>query len=74
MASEEVVKKLKSEHSAALLGTPGVCGVGVEKDDHGDYVLAVHLSEDTAEVRDQVLKRVGGAPLKLIKSGPFTKL
>jgi hypothetical protein len=73
MASEEKVRKLKNEHSAALLQTRGVCGVGVERDDQGDYVLTVHLSEDTPEVCETVRKRVGNAPLKLIKSGPFTK-
>lgn len=73
MASEATVKQLKNEYSAILLKTPGVCGVGVEKDEQGGYVLTVHLSADTTEVRESVIRCVGAVPLKWVKSGPFTR-
>ena len=73
MASEATVRKLKKDYSAILLKTSGVCGVGVEKDEEGGYVLTVHLSADTREVRDSVIRCVGGVPLKWVKSGPFTR-
>jgi hypothetical protein len=73
MASEETVRQLKNDYSAILLKTPGVCGVGVEKDEAGGYVLTVHLSADTTEVRESVIRCVGGVPLKWVNSGPFTR-
>ena len=74
MATEKQVRIFKRKFSAVLLQTPGVCGVGVEQDESGDYILAVHLSEDTVEVRQTVQKTVGAAPVKMIPSGPFKKL
>ena len=43
MATEEEVRQIKRRHSARLLQQPGVCGVAVEKGEHGDFVLAIHL-------------------------------
>lgn len=71
MPTEAAIRKLKREHSATLLQKPGVCGVGVEQDAAGDFVLAVHLSEDTVAVRESVRRQLGSAPVKLVPSGPF---
>jgi hypothetical protein len=50
---------------------PGVCGVGVEKDDAGRPVLTVHLDSDDPEVKAAIPNSLEGQPLKLVKSGPF---
>jgi hypothetical protein len=73
MNTEAAVRKLKEAHSAALLRQRGVCGVGVEKDSAGGFVLTVHLSEDSPAVRESVRSQVGAAPVKLVVSGPFQK-
>ena len=73
MNSEAGLRKLKQKHSATLLQTPGVCGVGIEQDADGKFVLAVHLAEDSAQVRAAVTRQLGEAPLKFIPSGPFQK-
>jgi RNA 3'-terminal phosphate cyclase len=70
----ETIRKLKQQHSAALLQMRGVCGAGVEQDENGSYVLAIHLAEDSAKVREAVVKRVGSVPVKFIRSGPFRAL
>jgi len=74
MASEEAVREVKRRHSPELLRQPGVCGVGVEKDEAGNYVIAVHLDTDDPEVRARLPQQIEGYPLKLIRSGPFRRL
>jgi hypothetical protein len=73
MASEKEVKEIKRRHSARLLEQPGVCGVGVEKDGHGGFVLAVHLDATSSDAGLTVPDSIEGCPVKLIRSGPFTK-
>lgn len=74
MQSEEEIREVKRRHSAELLGQPGVCGVGVEKDAAGNFVLAVHLSADDAEVRKRLPSEIEGYRIKFVVSGPFEKL
>jgi hypothetical protein len=69
----EEMSELKRRHSAHLLAMPGVCGVGVEKDDKGQPVLTVHLDSDDASIKAAVPKTVEGQPVKIVKSGPFRK-
>jgi hypothetical protein len=40
---------VKRRHSPHLLSQPGVSGVGIKKDEAGEYVLAVHLDADDPE-------------------------
>jgi len=49
-----------------------VSGVGIEKDDAGDYVLAVHLDSD--EAGKELPAEIEGVPVKYVRSGPFRKL
>jgi hypothetical protein len=72
IATEQEIRELKSRHSARLLSLPGVSGVGIEKDESGKYVLAVHLDADNPpkELPDEI----EGHAVKYIKSGPFRKL
>jgi hypothetical protein len=72
MPSEQEVVEIKRRHSAQLLQQPGVCGVGVEKDDAGNFYLAVHLDADP-RAGENVPDSIEGAPVKRIRSGPFVK-
>src|SRR5438552_482175 len=61
MPSEQEARDLKRRHAAHLLGQPGVCGVGVEKDESGGYVVAVHLDSDDPAVRQRLPHHLVGA-------------
>jgi hypothetical protein len=74
MRSEDEVRAIKRRHSAELLSQPGVCGVGVEKDGTGQYVLAIHLASKDAALSSRLPTQIEGCPVKLIHSGPFRKL
>jgi len=74
MASEEELKAVKRRHSQRLLGLPGVCGVGIEKDASGDYVLAVHLDSENPDAGQKVPDTIEGYRVKRVRSGPFRKL
>ena len=47
-------------------------GVGIEKD-AGEYVLAVHLESDNAEVEKDLPDKIDGVQVKYVRSGPFRK-
>jgi hypothetical protein len=70
MATEEQIKRVKRQHSGALLSQPGVSGVGIEKDESGGFVLAVHV--DSEEALRRVPEHLEGVPVRRIRSGPFT--
>lgn len=72
MTTEDQAYDIKRRHSADLMGQPGVCGVGVEKDENGAFVLAIHLESDAPEVTEKLPRAIEGLPVKLIRSGPFT--
>ena len=73
MTAEEQIRAVKRRHSARLLGEPGVCGVGVEKDDKGNYVLAIHVDKDDADVRNRLPEEIEGYRVRVVGSGPFGK-
>jgi len=72
MAEHEVVE-IKRRHSAQLLQQPGVCEVSVEKDDYGNFYLAVHLDASNPRAGGNVPDSIEGAPVKGIRSSPFVK-
>ncbi len=74
MATEEEIREVKRRHSPNLLRQAGVCGVGVEKDDKGEYVIALHLDTDDPEVLARLPNQIEGHSVKFIRSGPFRKL
>jgi hypothetical protein len=74
VATEEELKQVKRRYSAQLLQMPGVCGVGVEKDDRGEYVLAIHVNADQPEVTQNLPEALDGHRVKVVRSGPFTAL
>jgi len=73
MPSEQAVVEIKRRHSAQLLQQPGVCGVGVERDAGGNYYLAVHLDATNPRAGENIPSSIDGAPVKLVRSGPFVK-
>lgn len=73
MATEEEVRAVKRRHSPQLLRQPGVCGVGVEKDEAGNYVITVHLDTDDPQVRARLPQQIEGFNVKFLFSGPFRK-
>jgi hypothetical protein len=73
MPSEQEVVEIKRRYSARLLQQTGVCGVGVEKDDAGNFYLAVHLDATNPRAGESVPNSIEGAPVKRVRSGPFVK-
>jgi hypothetical protein len=74
MATELEAREVKRRHSPQLLQQPGVCGVGVEKDEAGNYVIAIHLDTDDPQVRARLPQKLEGLAVRLVQSGPFHKL
>ena len=74
MASQEELKEVKQRHAPRLLKQRGVSGVGIEKNDAGDFVLVVHLDSDDPEVRKTLPDKIEGHPVRYVQSGPFRKL
>lgn len=74
MANEQQARAIKQRHSLNLLKQPGVCGVGVEKDDSGQFVIALHLDSEDPALREQLPKEIEGVSVKLYQSGPFRAL
>ncbi len=73
LAKEDDIREVKRRHSAELMRQPGVCGIGVEKDEAGEFVIALHLDTDDPQVQQRLPKELEGFRVKLIKSGPFRK-
>ena len=73
LATEDEIREVKRRHSAELMRQKGVCGVGVEKDETGEFVIALHLDTDDPAVQARLPKVLEGCRVKLIKSGPFRK-
>jgi hypothetical protein len=73
MTSEEAIREVKRRHAPQLLSQPGVCGVGVEKDEKGEYVLTIHVDTDDPDIRSQLPGQLDGYPVRVVQSGPFRK-
>jgi hypothetical protein len=73
MMSEQQVREIKRKHSARLLQEPGVCGVGVEKGENGNFILAIHLDAAHPEAAATIPNSLDGCLIKKDFSGPFTK-
>jgi hypothetical protein len=72
MPSEDQVRQVKRRHSLRLLGLPGISGVGIEKEEDGSYVLAVHLDGTCADAGKEVPDIIEGVRVKFVRSGPFS--
>ena len=73
MLSEQQVRDIKRKHCRRLLQQPGVSGVGVERDEAGHYVLAVHLDATQPDAGAAVPETIDGCKVARRFSGPFTK-
>jgi hypothetical protein len=73
MLSEDEVRAIKRRHSARLLQQSGVCGVGVEKDEAGRYVLAVHVDASDPAAGEGLPGEIEGAPVRVVRSGAFRR-
>ncbi len=75
MPTKKQVEELKRRLSRRLLRLPGVSGVGIERGESADdYVLVVHLENDTPEMRAVVQEEVANQPVRIVRSGKFRKL
>jgi len=74
MATEETARAVKSKYSLDLLKKPGVSGVGVEKDQDGEYVIALHLDQDHPQLANDLPQKLEGVRVKHVFSGPFRPL
>jgi hypothetical protein len=74
MLTEQEAHEVKRRHSTELLSKPGVSGVGVEKDEDGNFVIAIHLDADHPGAQEQLPKDIEGFPVKFVRSGPFRPL
>jgi hypothetical protein len=73
MATEEEIRALKRQYSARLLSHPGVAGVGVEREEDGDYFLAIHLTSNDPAVRRELPAELDRHAVKYLVSGQFRK-
>ena len=74
MTTENTALEVKRRNSAHLRSLAGVCAVGVEKDEAGDFVLAVHLDETIVEAGEDVPDLVEGVIVVRLRGGAFRKL
>ena len=74
MATEEEIRDLKRRHAAFLMARPEVNGVGVERDETGSYVLAVHLASDDPALRAALPVEIEGHPIRYTGSGAYIRL
>jgi hypothetical protein len=74
MLTEQEARAVKRRHSSELLRQRGICGVGVEKDENGQFVIALFLDTDDAAIRERLPKEIEGFSVKLVRSGPFRPL
>ena len=73
MVTEAHIREVKGRHSVQLLSLPHVYGVGIQRDDTGEYYLAVHIASAEEEALSQLPQQIEGIRVKAIQSGPFVK-
>jgi hypothetical protein len=71
MFTEKEAGDIKNRHSTELLSMPGVCGVSVEKNPDGAFVIVVYLDGEHPGVRRQLPEDIEGLPVKIVISDPF---
>jgi hypothetical protein len=73
MATEEELREVKNRHSTFLLGLRSVVGVGVERDEQGEFALTVHLDADDPEDRKKLPTELEGHRVRYVMTGPYKK-
>jgi hypothetical protein len=74
MATEEEARLAKQRNSPRLLEYPGVSGVSVQKDEEGNYFIALLLSTSDEASISAFPTEVDGCPVRLVHTGSFRKL
>jgi hypothetical protein len=69
MPTEDEILALKKRHSASLMTHSCVAGVGVERDEQGDFALTVHLTGDAPDLPEEI----EGHPVRYVRRGPYEK-
>jgi hypothetical protein len=69
MATEDEIKALKRRYSRELFAHPEVNGVGVDRDDNGEFCLTVHLSSDVPDLPAEL----EGHAVRYVRRGPYSK-
>ena len=69
--SQQAAERAKNRHEAALLGIPGVVGVGVGASETvaGEAVVEVYVEKATPAVRAAVPAHVDNVPVKVVETG-----
>jgi hypothetical protein len=70
MATHDEIRAIKDRYGQKLLGSPGVSGVGIERDSESDWKLVVHLAGESEDLPEQL----DGYKVHYVRSGPFVKL
>jgi hypothetical protein len=65
------IHDVKRRHSTRVMGLPGVCGFGVERDEHGADVLVIHVKAGHAGGGSRFPREIEGYPVRVVESGPF---
>ncbi|HEV7644578.1 MAG TPA: hypothetical protein VGO50_11590 [Pyrinomonadaceae bacterium] len=68
MKGENKLRELKRRYSSLLLSQKDIYGVGIEKDESGNAVLAIHIGDISPESLD-LPEDLKAAPLKYIRQG-----
>ena len=71
MNTEDHVREVKRRHAPSLLAHPGVVGVGVSRDEVGDYILVLYLATDDPEILADLPSRIEDVQVKFVYSGAF---
>ena len=73
MVTAERAHEIKRRHSQNLFAKPGVVGVGVERDDAGNYILKISIERLDPELCKQLPDQIEGLPVKVDVTEPFRK-
>jgi hypothetical protein len=71
MVTEAEAHEIKRRHSVELMRHPGVSGVGVEKDQRGNFVLRLHVTGESPDVGKDLPKEIDGLPVLITRGGQF---
>ncbi|MFN8483767.1 MAG: hypothetical protein U0768_12075 [Anaerolineae bacterium] len=63
------VERVREKYESQLLSIEGVVGVGIQRDEIGNDVIAVYVRDAAAKAR--VPKNLDGVPVKVDVSGEF---
>jgi hypothetical protein len=72
-SDEQEVSRVKDRHAAELWRIPEVVGIGVEQEPTGEFVITVHVRDDSDETIAQLPTHIEGYPVRVEYSGPYRK-